>query len=111
MQCRTRIRACWQNRRVGLGGWIRHIMEADDGYEEDPDSVVTIGDVHPALAPLVVSALGEAGIRAESVQQRAAYRGPMRARVLCFARDRDAAAAIIDEMFADDETESTAPLD
>lgn len=86
-------------------------MEADDGYEEDPDAVITIGDVHPTVAPLVVSALAAAGIRAQSVQQRAAYRGPMRARVLCFARDRDAAAAIIDEMFADDDAESTTPLD
>jgi hypothetical protein len=86
-------------------------MEADDGYEEDPDAVVTIGDVHPTVAPLVVSALAAAGIRAESVEQRSPYRGPVRARVLCFARDRGAAAAIIDEMFADDEVESTAPLE
>ena len=86
-------------------------MEADDGYEQDPDAVVTIGDVHPTVAPLVVSALASAGIRAEAVEQRAAYRGAMRARVLCFARDQVAAAAIIDEMFAEDEAESTAPLE
>jgi len=86
-------------------------MEADDGHEQDPDEVVTIGDVHPTVAPLVISALADAGIRAEAVDQRAAYRGAGRTRVLCFARDRVAAAAIIDEMFADDEGESTAPVD
>jgi hypothetical protein len=86
-------------------------MEADDGYEEDPDAVVTIGDVHPSVAQIVVTALEAAGIRAEAVDQRAGYRGAGRARILCFARDRDAAAAIIDEMFADDDVESTAPVE
>ena len=77
-------------------------MEADDGYEEDPDEVVTVGHVHPTVAPLVVSALAAEGIRAEMVEQRPAYRTLNGSRILCFARDRDRAAAIIDEMLAAD---------
>ena len=84
-------------------------MEADDAHEEDPDEVVTVGYVHAGFGQLVVARLAEAGIRAQAVEERAAYRGVGRARVLCFAPDRDAAAALIDEMFADNEAESAAP--
>ena len=84
-------------------------MEADDGYEENPDDIVTVGHVHPTVAPLVVSALAAEGIRAEAVEERPAYRTLSGSRVLCFARDRDRATSIIDEMLAEDEEEPAAP--
>jgi hypothetical protein len=45
-------------------------MEADDGYEEDPDAVVTIGDVHPSVAsndPDAVNCYTEDGYTEEGV--------------------------------------------
>ena len=79
-------------------------MEADDGYEPSPDEVVTVGYVNTALSQIVVTKLRDAGIRAEVAEQRAGYGAPVKTRILCFADQRDAAAAILDEMF-DDQSE------
>ena len=74
-------------------------MAADDGYEPSADEVVTVGYVNVAVSPLVVTELQSAGIRAEAVEQRGAYGGPVvKARILCFAPQRDEAAAIIDRV-------------
>ena len=54
-----------------------------------------------ALAQILVSELEAAGIRAQAVEQRAAYAGVLNARILVFARDRDAAIEIIDRVLAD----------
>lgn len=88
---------------MGLREWIRHFMEADDGHVDDPDEIVTVGTVNAALAQIVVNELGVAGIHAQAVEQRAAYAGVMNARILCFARDRDAAIEIIDRTLTDSE--------
>jgi hypothetical protein len=74
-------------------------MEADDGYEPSPDEIVTVGYVNIAVSQIVVTKLREAGIRAEASEQRAGYGAAVKTRIMCFADQRDAAAAIIDEMF------------
>jgi hypothetical protein len=81
---------------MGLGRWLRKTMQADDGYEPDPDEIVTVGYVSLTLSNIVVTELKDAGIRAEVVEQRLGYHGPAQARIMCFARDREAAATIID---------------
>ena len=86
---------------MGPREWIRRLMESDDGYEEDPDEIVTVGTVNAALAQIVVSELEAAGIHAQAVEQRAAYAGVVNTRILCFARDRDAAMEIIDRTLTD----------
>lgn len=85
-------------RRVGLLRWLRDTMEADDGYEPGADEVVMVGRVNLALSGLVVTALREAGIRAEVVERHSAYHGSIQAGIVCFATDREAAAAIIDRL-------------
>ena len=84
---------------MGLGRWFRRVLEADDGYEPDLDEIVTVASVSFALAPMVVTALEEAGIRAEAVPQRHAYGATIKARILCFERDRAAAMRIVDGIF------------
>jgi hypothetical protein len=91
---------------MGPREWIRRLMESDDGYEEDPNEIVTVGMVNAGLALIVVSELEAAGIHAQSVEQRAAYAGVMTARILCFARDRVAAIEIIDRILADGSNDS-----
>ena len=48
---------------------LLHVMEADDGYEENPDDIVTVGHVHPTVTPLVVSHWRPT-IRAEAIEER-----------------------------------------
>ncbi len=86
---------------MGLGRWIRRVMESDDGYEPAPDAVVTVGYVHAAVSEIVVAELAAAGIHADAIVQRAGYGGPVNARIQCFARDAAAATVVIDGVFAD----------
>ena len=76
-------------------------MESDDGYEPQADEIVTVGYVNIALSRIVVAELEAAGIRADAVEQRGGYGGPIKTRILCFAQDQDAAVAIIDRIFAE----------
>jgi len=86
---------------MGVVRWFRTKMEADDGYEPDPEEIVTVGHVNLALSGMVVNELRAAGIRAEVVEQRVGYHGPAQARIMCFAKDHEAAATLIDELLAD----------
>ncbi len=83
---------------MGLGRWLRRKLEADDGYEPDPEEIVTAGHVNLALSGMVATELKAAGIRAEVVEQRVGYHGPVQARIMCFAKDYEAAATIIDQL-------------
>lgn len=75
-------------------------MEADDGYEPDPEEIVTVAHVSLLLSGLVAAELKAAGIRAEVVERHVGYHGPVQAGIMCFAKDRDAAATIIDQLLA-----------
>ncbi len=94
---------------MGIKGWVRRMMETDDGHDTPSDDVVQVANVHIAMSMIVVSELEAVGIRAEAVEQRAGYGGPVRTRILCFARDRDAATEIIDRIFADPESPDWKP--
>ena len=50
-----------QNRAVGLVRWLRNKMEADDGYEPDPDEIVTVAHVSLILSNMVVAELERRG--------------------------------------------------
>jgi hypothetical protein len=66
--------------------------------ESDPDEVVEAGSVGYAQGPMVVSRLGDIGIRATTLDQR---RGGIamvpRSKVVVLGRDRDRASQLIDE--------------
>ena len=97
---------------MGLGHWLRQVMEADDGYEPAPDAVVTVGYVHAALSEIVIGELAAAGIHADAIVQRAGYGAPVNARIQCFARDAEAATVVIDRVFAEtaDDADDGEPL-
>ena len=87
---------------MGIGQWVRDHLDHDDGYEPDPDAVVTVAQVGVVAAALIVAALEAAGIEARAVELHVGYHGLARSHVMCFARDREGAVAIVDEVLASD---------
>jgi len=76
-------------------------MEADDGHEPDPERVVEVANVGPAVSSFLVGELREAGIPAEMAECRAPYGGGVpRYSIFCREPDQARAVAIIDEVLA-----------
>ena len=75
-------------------------MEADDGHVPDPDHVVDVANVGPAVGGFLVGELRDAGIRAELVERRPYYGGSFRFRIVCFEPDQPRAVEIIDAALA-----------
>jgi hypothetical protein len=86
---------------MGLVQWLREKMQGDDGYEPDPDQVVTVAHVNAAFAGLITDELNANGIQAHVVEQHVGYHGPLQTGIMCFERDRARAAEIIDRQLAD----------
>ena len=86
---------------MGVIAWVRRLLERDDGYEPDPDEVVTAGHVQLTLRPVGMHELELAGLHAHAVEERAPHFGVARARILCFAPDRDAVAAVVERVMTD----------
>jgi hypothetical protein len=76
--------------------WIHHIMEADDGHEPDPDHLVEVANVGPAVGGRLVHDLRSAGIRAGLVERHALYGGPTRYTIVCFEPDQARAVELIE---------------
>jgi hypothetical protein len=87
---------------MGLGRWLQDRLDHDDGYEPDPDAVVTVAEVGLVAAALIVAALEAAGIEARAVELHVGYHGLARSHVMCFQRDRADAVRIVDEVLAAD---------
>jgi hypothetical protein len=87
---------------MGLGRWLQDRLDHDDGYEPDPDAVVTIAEVGLVAATVIVAALDAEGIEARAVELHVGYHGLARSHVMCFERDREAAVRIVDEVLAAD---------
>ena len=85
---------------MGIGRWVRDHLDHDDGYEPDPDAIVTVAEVGVVAAAVIVAELAAAGIEARTVELHVGYHGLARSHVMCFERDRDAAVAIVDEVLA-----------
>jgi len=85
---------------MGIGRWVRDHLDHDDGYEPDPDAIVTVAEVGQLVAPVIVAALQAEAIEARAVELHVGYHGLARMHVMCFARDCEAAVAIVDEVLA-----------
>ena len=83
---------------MGVVRWLREKMEADDGHEPNPDEVVTVAHVNIALVGMIVDELNAAGIRAEVVEQHVGFHGTVQAGIMCFEKDREAAASVVDRV-------------
>ena len=75
-------------------------MTADDAHVPDPDHVVAVANVGPALGGYLLGELQAAGIRAQLRDRYPVYGGVLRAEILCFEPDQERAVAIIDEALA-----------
>ncbi len=80
--------------------WVSRVMHADDGHEPDPEHVVQVANVGPALGTFLVGELRRAGIAAELAERRATYGGVLRFSIYCRETDQERAVAIIDEALA-----------
>lgn len=86
---------------MGLGRWLLGKLDHDDGYEPDPDEVVDVATLDVGHGAMAVARLAQVGIRAQRFERRLGYYGPPKTVIMCFARDREAAAAIVDEVMRD----------
>jgi hypothetical protein len=85
---------------VHLLEWVHRVMAADDGHVPDPDHVVPVANVGPALGGYLLGELEAAGIRAQLRDRYPVYGGVLRAELLCFEPDQERAVAIIDAALA-----------
>jgi hypothetical protein len=86
---------------VDFRRWIHHILETDDGHVPDPEHVVPVGNVGPAVGGRLVQQLRAAGIRAGLVERHALYGGTLRYTIVCFEPDQARAVELIDAELAD----------
>ncbi len=89
-----------QDDAVHLVEWVHRVMSADDGHVPDPDHVVTVANVAPALGGYLVGELRATGIRAELRDRYPVYGGALRSELLCFEPDQARAVEIIDDALA-----------
>jgi len=85
---------------VHLIEWVHRVMTADDGHVPDPDHVVVVANVGPALGGYLLGELQDAGIQAQLRDRYPVYGGVLRSEILCCERDEPRAVAIIDEALA-----------
>lgn len=85
---------------VHLVEWVHRVMTADDGHVPDPDHVVAVANVGPAVGGFLLGELRGAGIRAELRDRYPVYGGTLRFELLCFEPDQERAVAIIDAALA-----------
>jgi hypothetical protein len=76
------------------------MMEADDGHEPDPDHLVEVANVGPAVGGFLVEELRQAGVPALLDERHAIYGGSIRYSVFCRETDQERAIAIIDAALA-----------
>ena len=76
--------------------WVHRVMTADDGHVPDPDHVVAVANVAPALGGYLLGELQAAGIRAQLRDRYPVYGGVLRCEILCFEPDQARAVEIID---------------
>jgi hypothetical protein len=87
---------------MGVGRWVRDRLDHDDGSVDAPDAVVTVAQVNAVVATIVLVRLADVGIEARSVDLHTGYHGMPLHHVMCFARDRDAAVAIVEEVLTEE---------
>jgi hypothetical protein len=90
----------WQHDAVHVIEWVRRVMEADDGYEPDPEKIVEVANVGPAIGGFLVGELRDAGIPALLAERHPTYGGVLRYTIACFEPDQARAVAIIDAALA-----------
>jgi hypothetical protein len=90
----------WHHDEVHVVQWVRRLMEADDGYEPDPDRVVEVANVGPAVGGFLAGELRDAGIHAVLTERYPTYGGVLRYTISCYEPDRERAIEIIDAALA-----------
>jgi hypothetical protein len=85
---------------AGLRTWLERVLGHGEPAEVDPNEIVEAGYVGLVAAGIVIARLEEAGIHAQSAEERPG--GPegavWMARILCRAADLDAVQRVIDDV-------------